>query len=68
MRPTSSGYLVDAASYNPVFDGARPAAIAYCASTADVAEAIRFSERHAVELSVRSGVTATGDGQPGPAL
>ena len=55
VRPSSPGYTVDAESYNPIFDDAHPAGIAYCASAADVASAIAFAERHDLQLSVRSG-------------
>jgi FAD/FMN-containing dehydrogenase len=68
VRPSSPGYSVDVQSYNPVFDGAHPAGIAYCASPADVASAIKFAERHGVLVSVRSGGHCYGGWSTGPGL
>jgi len=68
VRPSSPGYAVDVRSYNPVFDQAHPAALAYCASAADVALAIQFAERHGVELSVRSGGHCYGGWSTGSGL
>ena len=68
MRPSSPSYAVDVESYNPIFDGAHPVGIAYCASAGDVASAIRFAERHNVELSVRSGGHCYGGWSTGPGL
>ncbi|MGH9295879.1 MAG: FAD-binding oxidoreductase, partial [Acidimicrobiales bacterium] len=67
VLPSSSGYLLAAESYNPVFDGSRPKAIAYVASPADVAGAIGFGRDHSLPLSIRSGGHcyggwSTGDG------
>ena len=68
VRPSSPNYAVDVESYNPVFDGAHPAGVAYCASAGDVASAIRFARRHEVELSVRSGGHCYGGWSTGPGL
>ena len=68
VRPSSPGYAVDAESYNPIFDGAHPAGIAYCASAADVASAIAFAEQHDLQLSVRSGGHCYGGWSTGPGL
>jgi FAD/FMN-containing dehydrogenase len=65
---SSPGYPVDAQSYNPIFDGAHPEAIAYCASSADVVLAVGFAERHGVELSVRSGGHCYGGWSTGSGL
>ncbi len=55
VLPDSSAYPTDALSYNPVFDGAHPQAIAYVGSPSDVAKAISFGRDHGVRLSIRSG-------------
>jgi FAD/FMN-containing dehydrogenase len=55
VLPGSSGYPSDVQSYNPVFDGTRPQAIAYVGSPGDVAKAVAFGRDHGVQLSVRSG-------------
>lgn len=68
VLPQSPGYRADAESYNPVFDGARPAAIAYCASPGDVASCIEFGRRHGVALSVRSGGHCYGGWSTGSGL
>jgi FAD/FMN-containing dehydrogenase len=68
VLPTSPEYPVDAQSYNPVFDGAHPEGIAYCASAGDVALAVDFAEQHAIELSLRSGGHCYGGWSTGPGL
>jgi hypothetical protein len=55
VRPGSPAYATDARSYNPVFDGMRPAGIAYVASPGDVARAIGFGREHELPLSIRAG-------------
>lgn len=56
LRPGSVGYDAAARLYNPRFDrNAGPAAIARCASVADVAACVRFSA---------GGAGAAGPGQP----
>ncbi len=54
-RPGSPGYLVDLELYDPRFDGARPAAIAFCANAADVARSVTFARDHGLALTARSG-------------
>ena len=68
VRPSSAGYPVDVRSYNPIFDGAHPEAIAYCATTADVSLALEFAERHGIELSLRSGGHCYGGWSTGSGL
>jgi FAD/FMN-containing dehydrogenase len=68
LRPGSSGYLVGTESYNPVFDGSRPQAIAYVGSASDAAKAIAFGRDHNVELSVRSGGHSYGGWSTGSGL
>lgn len=68
VLPSSASYLTDVESYNPVFDGARPMAIAYCASAGDVAKSIAFARSHGVALSVRSGGHSYGGWSTGRGL
>ena len=68
VLPSSPGYSTDVESYNPVFDGAHPQAIAYCASSNDVAESIAFGRHYAIPLSVRSGGHCYGGWSTGPGL
>jgi FAD/FMN-containing dehydrogenase len=68
VRPSSPDYALSVRSYNPVFDRAHPAALAYCASAADVALAIQFAERHSLDLSVRSGGHCYGGWSTGSGL
>jgi FAD/FMN-containing dehydrogenase len=68
VRRSSPGYSVDVRSYNPIFDHAHPAGLAYCTSAADVAVAIQFAKRHGVELSVRSGGHSYGGWSTGSGL
>lgn len=55
-------------SYNPVFDGARPQAIAYVASPADVATAIAFGRDHNAALAIRAGGHCYGGWSTGSGL
>lgn len=55
VLPSSPSYAADAQSYNPVFDSARPLAIAYVESARDVAAAIGYGRDRGVLLSIRSG-------------
>ncbi len=50
-----SGYPAVALGFNPRFDSILPAAVARCASSADVAAALGFARTYAVPFSVRSG-------------
>lgn len=68
VRPSSAGYLTDVQSYNPVFDQARPAGIAYCASSADVAMSVAFALAHDLQPSVRSGGHCYGGWSTGAGL
>ena len=54
-RPGSPGYPVDLELYDPRFDGTHPAAIAFCASSSDVARSITFAREHGLALAARSG-------------
>ncbi|MCB5168352.1 FAD-dependent oxidoreductase [Streptomyces bambusae] len=55
IRPGDADYAVARQLYNTRFDGQRPAAVAYVANTADIAECLAFSRRHRVPVSIRNG-------------
>jgi hypothetical protein len=55
VRPGEQGYHAAKLLYNPRFDALRPTAVVRAASTADVAETIRFAKRHGLEVRLRSG-------------
>jgi hypothetical protein len=55
VLPGEPGFATDALLYNPVFDGIVPKAVAYCASTSDVAATIAFARDHALPFSLRAG-------------
>jgi FAD/FMN-containing dehydrogenase len=54
IRPGSDGYEAGRAIYNAMIDR-RPSAIARCAGTADVLEAVRFARERGIAATVRSG-------------
>ncbi len=68
VLPSSPAYATDVQSYNPVFDGARPKAIAYVASPADVSTAVAFGRDHGIQLSIRSGGHCYGGWSTGSGL
>lgn len=53
--PDSPGYPVDMELYDPRFDDIKPAAIAFCATAADVARSVTFAREHGLPLAARSG-------------
>jgi FAD binding domain/Berberine and berberine like len=53
--PGSSGYDAARLTANPRYDGLRPAAVARCATPADVATAVSFARDASVPFTVRSG-------------
>ncbi len=55
IRPGDAEYDTARRLYNTRFDGLRPAAVAYVAGTADVAECLAFARRAGVKVSIRSG-------------
>src|SRR4051794_29839071 len=54
VRPTDAGWGAAKALYNPRLDVA-PRAIAFCETTADVAEVVRFARRRGWPVAARSG-------------
>jgi FAD/FMN-containing dehydrogenase len=68
VLPSSPSYATDVQSYNPVFNGAHPEGIAYCASSGDVAKAVAFGRRFEVPLSIRSGGHCYGGWSTGTGL
>jgi FAD/FMN-containing dehydrogenase len=55
VLPGEPGFATDALLYNPVFDGIVPKAVAYCASTSDVAATVGFAREHSLPFSLRAG-------------
>ncbi len=53
--PGSPSYPIDRELYNPLFDSTRPAAIAFCASTSDVARCVTFARGVGLPLVARGG-------------
>lgn len=68
VLPSSPGYATDAQSYNPVFDGTHPSAIAYVESSRDVAEVIGYGRDHHLPLSIRAGGHCYGGWSTGPGV
>lgn len=55
VLPADAAYATARLDYNPIFDGVRPQAVAFCASAADTAACIAFVRERNLPLSVRSG-------------
>jgi hypothetical protein len=55
VLPGESGYPVAARSYNPRFDGHRPAAVARCTSVADVQRCLAVARDAGLPVAARSG-------------
>ena len=69
LRPSDPGYASAARLYNPRFDAsAHPAAIAECATTADVQACVRFAASGGAPLALRSGGHSYGGWSSGPGL
>ena len=67
--PGQSGYQPDALLYNPRFAGqTKPAAIARCASPADVQDCVRFAGAGGAELRIRNGGHSYGGWSSGSGL
>ncbi|MHB8296842.1 MAG: FAD-binding oxidoreductase [Acidimicrobiales bacterium] len=68
VLPSDPAYRASSQVYDTIYDGARPAAIAYCASTGDVASCVGYAGRHGLRLSPRSGGHSYGGYSTGPGL
>jgi len=55
VRPADPSYPTDRLLYNPLFDDLYPAAIAYCATSDDVARSISFARDHGIAVAPRAG-------------
>lgn len=55
IRAGDQGYGTARTLFNPRFDGARPAGLAYCATAEDVKECLSFARRHELPVAIRSG-------------
>lgn len=55
VRPNSPNYAVALQLFDPRFDSVKPAAIAYCASPADVQQCLHFARTFALPFAPRSG-------------
>ena len=55
IRPGDTGYAMARQLELAEFDGVGPAAVAYCAGSADVSVALRFAQDNHVPVAVRSG-------------
>jgi FAD/FMN-containing dehydrogenase len=69
VLPSAAGYASAARLYNPRFDaGSHPAAIATCASAADVSRCVRYAADTATALHLRSGGHSYGGWSTGQGL
>ncbi|MEV7568719.1 FAD-binding oxidoreductase [Streptomyces tanashiensis] len=55
IRPGDADYATARQLYNTRFDTLRPAAVAYVANTADIAECLAFARRHGTPVAIRNG-------------
>ncbi|GLW95974.1 FAD-dependent oxidoreductase [Microtetraspora sp. NBRC 16547] len=68
VRPGDASYDAARLVFNTAFDSARPAAVAYCRSAADVAECLGFARRYGVAVTSRSGGHSYAGWSTGPGL
>ncbi|MFF3664414.1 FAD-binding oxidoreductase [Microtetraspora malaysiensis] len=68
VRPGDASYDAARKVFNTAFDGARPAAVAYCKTTADVAECLSFARKYGVAVTSRSGGHSYAGWSTGPGL
>ncbi len=55
VRPNNPQYATAHQLFSPAFDNVQPAAIAYCASPADVQNCLSFARRFAIAVAPRAG-------------
>jgi hypothetical protein len=55
VLPSTNGYATDRLLYNSKFVDLHPQAIAYCASSDDVARCVEFVTSHDIDVAARSG-------------
>ncbi|GIH22120.1 FAD-binding dehydrogenase [Acrocarpospora phusangensis] len=68
VRPGDATYDRARRLFNPAYDKIRPAAVAYCATPADVAECVAFARRYNVPVTSRSGGHSYGGYSTGTGL
>jgi FAD/FMN-containing dehydrogenase len=68
VRPGDRDYDTARLLYSPRYDRIRPAAVAYCAGSADVRECLAFAARHRVPVTARSGGHGYTGASTGPGL
>jgi hypothetical protein len=68
VRPSESGYANARLVYNLRFEDAQPAAIAFCASAADVQRTLEFALAHAIQPIPRCGGHSYGGYSTGSGL
>jgi FAD/FMN-containing dehydrogenase len=68
VLPSSPSYATARLLYDPRFDDINPAAVAYCASTADVQRCVGFARAHGISPIPRCGGHSYGGYSSGPGL
>jgi len=68
VRPGHSGYDTARQLFDPRFDDARPAAVAYCASAVDVQRTLAFARAHGIRPIPRCGGHSYGGYSTGSGL
>jgi FAD/FMN-containing dehydrogenase len=68
VLPSSPSYATARLLYDPRFDDSNPAAVALCASAADVQRCVEFARAHGIRPIPRSGGHSYGGYSTGPGL
>jgi hypothetical protein len=68
VLPADARYATARREFNPVFDSIAPMAVAYCATSDDVARCLAFARQHGVPLVPRSGGHSYGGWSTGTGL
>jgi FAD/FMN-containing dehydrogenase len=68
VTPSDPRYDAARHLFNTRFDAVTPAAIAYCQTTRDVQDAVRWARKHGVRIAARSGGHSYGGYSTGPGL